>query len=172
MSESNAIIQPAAPRNLSDINTIRRNKRALGLAGFLVLSGCVCVFSLAVGAVAIPPSQVVAALGHQLQLSLPWDVEPRHQAIIVSIRLPRVLLGALIGGGLAISGAAMQGLFRNPLADPGLIGVSSGAAVAAVAVIVLGSTALDFATLALGPFALSLAAFGGGFTWGSMLVQI
>ena len=162
MSESNAIIQPAAPRNLSDINTIRRNKRALGLAGFLVLLGCVCVFSLAVGAVAIPPSQVVAALGHQLQLSLPWDVEPRHQAIIASIRLPRVLLGALIGGGLAISGAAMQGLFRNPLADPGLIGVSSGAAVAAVAVIVLGSTALDFATLALGPFALSLAAFGGG----------
>jgi len=68
----------------------------------------------------------------------------------------------LIGGGLAVAGAAMQGLFRNPLADPGLIGVSSGAAVAAVATIVLGATVLDFATQALGPFALSIAAFGGG----------
>ncbi len=154
--------QPTAPIDLPDISAIRRNKGALGLTGLLILLVSVCVFSLGIGAVAIPPSQVVAALGHQLELSLLGDVEPQHQAIIVSIRLPRVLLGALIGGGLAIAGAAMQGLFRNPLADPGLIGVSSGAAVAAVAVIVLGSTVLGFATRILGPFALSLAAFGGG----------
>jgi len=162
MGESNTINRPIAHIERTIISAMRHNKSALGLAILFVLLGFVCIFSLGTGAVAIPPSQVIAVLGHQLQVSLPWDFEPRHHAILISIRLPRVLLGILIGGGLAISGAAMQGLFRNPLADPGLIGVSSGAAVAAVAVIVLGSSALDFATLALGPFALSLAAFGGG----------
>ena len=105
---------------------------------------------------------MLAILGKGLDLTLPWDFESHHEAIVLSIRLPRILLGILIGGGLAVAGAAMQGLFRNPLADPGLIGVSSGAAVAAVATIVLGATVLDFATQALGPFALSIAAFGGG----------
>ena len=69
-------------------------------------------------------------------------------------RLPRVVLGGLIGAGLAVSGTAMQGLFRNPLADPGLIGVSSGAALAAVAVIVLGATLLRGLSEVLGPFTL------------------
>ena len=162
MGESNVIIRPPARIARSVTSAMRHNNGALGITGLLVLLGFVCVVSLGTGAIAIPPSQVIAILGHQLQLPLPWDFEPHHHAIIISIRLPRVLLGVLIGGGLAISGAAMQGLFRNPLADPGLIGVSSGAAVAAVAVIVLGSTALDFAIHALGPFALSIAAFGGG----------
>ena len=67
-----------------------------------------------------------------------------------------------IGSALAVAGAAMQGLFRNPLADPGLVGVSSGAAVAAVATIVLGAGTLDIAARTLGPFLLSVAAFGGG----------
>ena len=57
---------------------------------------------------------------------------------IVNIRLPRVVLAALVGASLALSGAALQGLFRNPLADPGLIGVSSGAALGAIFMIVLG----------------------------------
>ncbi len=54
------------------------------------------------------------------------------------IRLPRIVLGALVGAALGISGAAMQGLFRNPLADPSLIGISSGAALAATAVVIIG----------------------------------
>ena len=136
-------------------------KGPLGLAILAVLLGFLCTLSLGKGAVAIDPGQVLAILGRPLQLSLPWAFEPHHEAIIWAIRLPRVFLGALIGGGLALTGAAMQGLFRNPLADPALIGISSGAAVAAVAVIVLGATTLDFATQALGPFALSLAAFAG-----------
>ena len=65
-------------------------------------------------------------------------VDPQQDAILWAIRLPRVLLGALVGGALAISGAALQGVFRNPLADPGIIGVSSGAALGAVAAIVFG----------------------------------
>ena len=128
------------------------------LAALLVLLGIVC---LGKGAAPMGSGQVLAVLGKALDLSLPWAFEPHHEAILLSIRLPRVLLGMLIGGGLAVSGAVMQGLFRNPLADPGLVGVSSGAAVAAVATIVLGTTALGFATRALGPFVLSIAAFAG-----------
>ena len=63
----------------------------------------------------------------------------RDRIIIFDIRLPRAILGFLIGASLAVSGTVMQGLFRNPLADPGLVGVSSGASFGAVAMIVLGS---------------------------------
>ncbi|WP_442865937.1 FecCD family ABC transporter permease [Aminobacter sp. HY435] len=86
----------------------------------------------------------------------------RDSIIIYDIRLPRVILGILIGAALAVSGAVMQGLFRNPLADPGLIGVSAGSGLGAVSVIVLGSTVLAPFTALLGSFALPLAAFGGG----------
>ena len=139
-----------------------REKGTLGLSLLALMLGILSLACLGTGAVSIAPGQVLAVLGHKLDLNLPWAFEPRHEAIVLSIRLPRVLLGMLIGSGLAVAGAAMQGLFRNPLADPGLVGVSSGAAVAAVATIVLGSTALDFATRTMGPFALSIAAFGGG----------
>ena len=139
-----------------------RERGSLGLAALAVLLGLLSMVCLGTGAVSMSPGQVLAVLGKGLNLDLPWEFEPRHEAILLSIRLPRVLLGILIGSGLAVAGAAMQGLFRNPLADPGLIGVSSGAAVAAVATIVLGATALDFATRTLGTFALSIAAFGGG----------
>jgi iron complex transport system permease protein len=86
----------------------------------------------------------------------------RDRIIIQDIRLPRILLGALVGASLAVSGAVMQGLFRNPLADPGLIGVSAGASLGAVAVIVLGGTALAPLVALLGMTALPLAAFCGG----------
>ncbi len=86
----------------------------------------------------------------------------RDRVIIHDIRLPRVLLGALVGAALAVSGAVMQGLFRNPLADPGLIGISAGAGLGAVSVIVLGGTALAPFVALLGPMALPLAAFCGG----------
>lgn len=86
----------------------------------------------------------------------------QQQWIVRELRLPRVLLAILVGLGLAVSGVITQGVFRNPLADPGLIGVSGGAALAAVAVIVLGSTWLLPLSTLLGSFTLPLAAFGGG----------
>jgi iron complex transport system permease protein len=86
----------------------------------------------------------------------------RDRIIINDVRLPRVVLGALVGASLAVSGAVMQGLFRNPLADPGLIGVSAGAGLAAVLIIVLGGTVLAPVTLAMGTFSLPVAAFFGG----------
>ncbi len=79
-------------------------------------------------------------------------------AILWSIRLPRVFLAVIVGASLAVSGAAMQGLFKNPLADPGLIGIASGAALAVSLFIVIGG--LFSGTLGL--YALSIAAFTGG----------
>lgn len=83
--------------------------------------------------------------------------------IIESIRLPRSVLGMLVGAVLAVCGAAMQGLFRNPLADPGLIGVTGGASLAAVMLIVLGGTTFSFMFEVFGTYALMIAAFGGAF---------
>lgn len=84
------------------------------------------------------------------------------QVIVWEIRLPRLLLGLLLGAALAVGGAMMQGLFRNPLADPGLLGIASGAALAAVAVIVLGNSLLLGLTTWLGLYTLPIAAFIGG----------
>ncbi len=86
----------------------------------------------------------------------------RARVIIQDIRLPRMLMGVLVGAALAVSGAVMQGLFRNPLADPGLIGISAGAGLGAVSVIVLGATSLAPEAALLGVMALPLAAFVGG----------
>ena len=85
---------------------------------------------------------VLAACGyafHRRLVTKPRRLEPNREALVVlNIRMPRLLLGALVGAALAVSGALMQGLFRNPLADPGLVGVSAGAGLAAGATIVLG----------------------------------
>ncbi len=113
------------------------------------------LLAVGIGAVAVPPGTVVAILLDRLGITLDVAVTQQQQAILWVIRLPRVLMGGLVGAGLATAGALLQGVFRNPLADPGLIGVSSGAALGAVAVIVMG-----FAPL--GIFTLPVVAFIGG----------
>ena len=96
----------------------------------------------------------------------------RDRIIILDIRLPRAILGFLVGAALAVSGVVMQGLFRNPLADPGLVGVSSGASFGAVVVIVLGGTVAAPALALFGIYALPLAAFGGGLLTTLLLYRI
>ncbi|MHA7879932.1 MAG: FecCD family ABC transporter permease [Saccharospirillum sp.] len=132
----------------------------------LTLLGLAMLTSLSTGAVPIRLGEV------WLWLSRGWlglNAElPHHiQIVLGDIRLPRLLMGGLIGASLAMAGAAIQGLFRNPLADPGLIGVSSGAALATLAVIVLGSSLLSGWMIRFGAFALPIAAFGGALavTW-------
>lgn len=122
------------------------------LGGLFVLA---LLFALGIGSVTIPPHVVIAVLLKHIGIESGVSPTPYQTSIIWSIRLPRVLLGTLVGSGLALAGALLQGIFRNPLAAPGLIGVSSGAALGAVAVIVLG-----FAPLGL--FTLPVVAFGGG----------
>src|SRR5690606_32091819 len=96
----------------------------------------------------------------------------RDKLIIYDIRLPRMVLGMLVGAGLAVSGAVMQGLFRNPLADPGLVGVSAGASLGAVGIIVLGATVFGPVTAALGIYALPIAAFAGGLATTLLLYRV
>lgn len=112
------------------------------------------LLNIGIGAVKIAPDQVVAILLHRLGVDTGIDYSLQQENVLWSIRLPRVVLATMVGAGLAASGAALQGVFRNPLADPGLTGVSSGAAVGAIALIVLGVAPLGWASQ-------PLAAFGG-----------
>lgn len=118
----------------------------LGLLGAVLAS-------LSLGPVAIAPRQVVSILLEPLGFSLaPYT--PTQEAVLLHIRLPRIVAGALVGMALAASGAALQGVFRNPLADPGVVGVSAGAAVGAVLAIAVGIEHRF-------PLALPLSAFAG-----------
>ena len=117
--------------------------------------------SLALGPVSLPLLDTLRA-GLRL-MGLPVNGEGLEQAelILGQIRLPRTLLGLAVGAVLALAGVAMQGLFRNPLADPGLVGVSSGAALGA-AIAIVCSTWIGGVPEVFAPYLLSLFAFLGG----------
>ena len=127
--------------------------------GWLTLAGVTLLLIMAV-AVTIGPADVTlrqvtgSMLGHlgvgQLGVGQPGAVPPLIDSIVWELRLPRVLTAAIVGAGLAISGAVMQSVTRNPLADPYLLGLSSGASLGAVCVVILGAS-----------FALPAAAFAG-----------
>ncbi len=134
------------------------------VVSLLVLLLLAILLSLALGPVAIPLGDTLRVL---LQRFTEADLPADQVLIIEQIRMPRTLMGLLVGATLALTGAAMQGLFRNPLADPGLIGVSSGAALGAALIIVLGSTVLAQLPAAVLPYATVVGAFLGGVatTW-------
>lgn len=96
------------------------------------------VLSAMLGAVHVPPREVVAIVLNHLGIHVDATYTQQQDAVVWSIRMPRILLGVMVGSALAVSGAALQGMFRNPLADPGLIGVSNGAALGAVLALGLG----------------------------------
>ncbi|WP_066705186.1 FecCD family ABC transporter permease [Celeribacter ethanolicus] len=96
----------------------------------------------------------------------------RDMTIVWDIRMPRVLTGALVGAALAVAGAVMQGLFRNPLADPGLVGVSAGAGFGAVAAIVLGGLLPIALQNLVGAYLVPIAAFLGGWISTLLLYKI
>lgn len=106
---------------------------ALSLAALAVA----LLFAVARGSVAVPAGELLGAIGRGLRGGLAGPLD----AIVFDLRLPRVLLAALVGAALAYSGALYQGLFRNPLADPYLLGTASGAALGTTAVAVLGTSA-------------------------------
>lgn len=131
------------------------------LVSLSVLLVAACVLSACVGAVKISASELWAIILHQWGIGDATGFTSQQQAVFVTLRLPRVVLGVLVGATLAIAGASMQGLFRNPLAEPGLIGISSGASLFAVMMIVLETRFLSFMTATFGYYALSIAAFAG-----------
>jgi len=120
---------------------------------------------LSFGAVPLSLAEVLKALAETIH----GDTRSQNSLIVGQLRLPRVLLAAVMGAGLGMSGAAMQGLFRNPLADPSLIGVTAGASLGAALVIVLGNTLLQGSISLFGYVGLSLISVGA-FTGGLIAV--
>lgn len=111
--------------------------------------------SLLVGAIELPIKGSLLAIFDALLATSYSNLLDFQQIVVVELRLPRVLLAIVVGALLAQSGAVMQGLFRNPLADPGIVGVSSGAAVGAI-------VAIAWLAPSLGYWAIPVCAFVGG----------
>jgi iron complex transport system permease protein len=122
----------------------------------LVLLAVVSVLSLGIGA---SGTRFWPVLGQILHGD---EIAARDAIILFDIRMPRLALGILVGAALAVSGAVMQGLFRNPLADPGLVGVGAGAGLGAISAIVLGAMLPLALRDALGYYLVPVAAFLGG----------
>lgn len=124
----------------------------------IMLLGMV-VLSAMLGTVKVPPHDVISIVANHIGHYVGWKTEATYtqqqDAVVWSIRFPRILLGALVGAALAVSGAALQGMLRNPLADPALIGVSSGSALGAVLALGLGISLL-------GRWTTPVFAFAGG----------
>jgi iron complex transport system permease protein len=114
------------------------------------------LLAVGLGTVWISPATTLRLLAWKLGLAeLPADVPSSASVILFELRIPRVLLAVVVGAALAASGAVFQALFRNPMADPAIIGVSSGAALGAIAVIILGGGVLA------GGLGVPAAAFAG-----------
>jgi iron complex transport system permease protein len=162
-------MRPAAIRRPSLAGD--RSGRAVAAIILLTLALAAIAFvSLTAGA---SDASLLDALAHWVSPdSVGAALSERDRLIILDIRLPRIAMGVLIGAALAISGAIMQGLFRNPLADPALIGVSAGAALGAAAMIVLGGTLLAPVASLTGIYALPLAAFVGALAVTLILYRI
>jgi iron complex transport system permease protein len=122
------------------------------LSAALVVS---VLLGVGLGAVGIAPGTALHLFAWKLHLAGRPDVPRGVEAILFQLRLPRVLLAAVVGVGLAVAGTLFQGLFRNPMADPAVIGVSSGAALGAIVVIVAGGAGF------LGGLGVAGAAFAG-----------
>lgn len=140
----------------------RRLPRSALAGAALVAIGLAC---MSAGATSIGPGEILRVLAAQLGLGA---ADPAHEAIVLAIRLPRVALGMIHGALLACSGAMLQGLFRNPLADPGLLGTSGGAMMAAAAWTVILAPHLPGA----GWWAMPVAAFVGALAATAAVLRI
>ncbi|SBT53919.1 FecCD family ABC transporter permease [Micromonospora narathiwatensis] len=141
---------PARPAGL------RKRWLIAGIGAVLVA----LVAGVSLGPVSLPPGSVAAELLNLLPgVHLDSGLSEREIAIVTELRLPRVVLGLLVGGLLALAGGCYQGVFRNPLADPYLLGVAAGAGLAVTAAIALG-VGTGGAVSGM-PLTIPLAAFGG-----------
>lgn len=134
----------------------------------LALSGLVlaaALVSLTSGAAGLGAGDLLAALAGE-------GLSPRDQVVLYDIRLPRLALGLAVGAALAVSGVLLQGLFRNPLADPGIVGVSAGAGLGAVLAIVLGGLLPSALIATVGPALVPLAAGVSGWLTTLLLYRV
>src|SRR5207248_2676702 len=136
----------------------RRISRAWWIGSGLLLVGSM-ILAIGIGPVSIHPIALIqSALSHVPFLHVRSHLDPVQSAVLWQVRAPRVVMAALVGGMLAIAGSAYQGVFRNPLADPYLLGVAAGAGLGATLVIAYWTTGGDAGQL------VPLAAFVGAAT--------
>ena len=140
----------------------RRNRERRAFTALGVAASGALLLALGHGAIEIGFGTMLGVAAAKLGVSDAADVSTRDALVLTVIRAPRAVMGFVAGAALAAAGAALQGLFRNPLADPALIGVSNGAALGAVAVIVLGDALLAGTPAPVAPFILPACAFVGG----------
>ncbi|WP_164775153.1 FecCD family ABC transporter permease [Nocardioides pantholopis] len=146
---------------LAPLGTRRRAVRSLAgriglLGGLAVALLAALVIAAGQGQLGVPLSEVLGSVLHKVGIDAgPMPSHPQGENTLWQVRFPRVVMAALAGAALATAGALMQGVFGNPLAEPGIVGVSSGAALAAAAVIVFE---LTFA----GSWTVAVCAFVGG----------
>lgn len=137
-----------------------RARRAVILSGalaVLLLGGIIA--SAMIGQLAVTPAEVVGSVLRGAGIQNPWAPDdPVIESTLWVVRFPRIGMGLAVGAALAVAGAVMQAIFGNPLAEPGVVGVSSGAAFGASVAIVLGLTALGSGTIAIFAFAGGLLA--------------
>ncbi|MGY0498317.1 FecCD family ABC transporter permease [Nocardia sp. FBN12] len=133
---SSSVDAVAAPMDPAPLRA-RFDRRMLAVPGFFLLLIVVAVGALAVGRYTVPPNEIVRILlGQFLPIEQTWY--PQEATVVLDVRLPRVLLSILLGAGLALTGAVMQAVFRNPLASAQVLGVSSGASFGGVLILLAG----------------------------------
>lgn len=142
-----------------------RGRLVVLVAGLSVAVVVVALLGISVGSVGVPVATVWQVVGHHLGLPV-TPPDPVLDQIVWTVRVPRVLLGIVVGAGLAVGGAVIQTVVRNPLGDPYLIGIVPGAGLGAVVVIVLGSAAVGGLGLSAAAFLGAWAAFGVTFLLG------
>lgn len=144
----------------------RRLRTGHTTAILVALMVAVSLLSLGTGAAGLAPSRLAAALTGNGPLG------KTEMILLFDIRLPRLVMGLVVGAALAVAGALMQGLFRNPLADPGVIGVSAGAGLGAVLAIVLGGMLPFGLAASTGMHLVPVAAFIGGLATTLLLARV
>ncbi|QOC91548.1 FecCD family ABC transporter permease [Micromonospora craniellae] len=136
-------------------------RRTLLLVGLSVTLVLLCLVAAGTGQVQVPPAEVLGSLLHRVGLDVgPLPSALHGESALWVVRFPRVVLAVVVGAALGCAGALMQGVFGNPLAEPGVIGVSSGAAVGAATVIITGVATFGGWTVAVGAFLGGLVATG------------
>ncbi|MEU7631324.1 iron ABC transporter permease [Nocardia sp. NPDC049220] len=154
---SSAVTESARPSRTTPKS---RGRSRVTLVFVVAVTGLIllALVSAAIGQVPTTPAEVAGSVLHRIGLE--WGPIPAHPAGEVTlwqVRFPRVVLAALVGAALATAGALLQGVFANPLAEPGVIGVSAGAAVGAGAVIVVGGAFVAAWSVAAAAFVAGLA---------------
>lgn len=140
---------PAAPEARPETGR-PGGRQALVLPGLILVLVLAVLWSVTIGRYDLTVGQVAAILGDNLVPVADPGWAPVQEVVVEQVRLPRILAAVILGFGLAVSGAALQGLFRNPLVDPGIIGVTSGAGFGGTLAILLGIAGSGLVAVAFG----------------------